>query len=113
MCGRPSSLCLHLSRRRAVNISILEELLSTEGYECLTACSGVEALEIYLTCDPPVKLVLLDVTLPDMSGHEVRHAQQQGLVSNSRDSSHTRHDHSVCFAGLGVTLHSLTWAVTG
>ena len=38
---------------------------------CVCAGSGTEALEVYLTCDPPVKLVLLDVTLPDMSGHEV------------------------------------------
>jgi DNA-binding response OmpR family regulator len=27
---------------------------------------------MYVSADPPVKLVLLDVTLPDMSGHEVR-----------------------------------------
>lgn len=34
--------------------------------------TGNEGLEMYVSADPPVKLVLLDVTLPDMSGHEVR-----------------------------------------
>eukprot|EP00983_Pelagomonas_calceolata_P049514 1141541-Pelagomonas_calceolata.AAC.4 len=33
--------------------------------------TGNEGLEMYVSADPPVKLVLLDVTLPDMSGHEV------------------------------------------
>lgn len=38
----------------------------------LPAGTGTEGLEVYVSADPPVKLVLLDVTLPDMSGHEVR-----------------------------------------
>ncbi|KAG2441227.1 hypothetical protein HYH02_010070 [Chlamydomonas schloesseri] len=54
-----------------VNLTILEDLLRSEGYDVLTAASGTEALETYLTSDPQPKLVLLDVTLPDMSGHEV------------------------------------------
>ena len=54
-----------------VNLTILEDLLRSEGYDVLTAASGTEALETYLTTDPQPKLVLLDVTLPDMSGHEV------------------------------------------
>lgn len=54
----------------AVNLDVLEGLLKAEGYETLTAGSGTEALETFLTCDPPVKLVLLDVTLPDMSGED-------------------------------------------
>ncbi|GLI65151.1 hypothetical protein VaNZ11_008554, partial [Volvox africanus] len=54
-----------------VNLTILEDLLRAEGYDVLTAASGTEALEAYLTSDPQPKLVLLDVTLPDLSGHEV------------------------------------------
>ncbi|GIL67992.1 hypothetical protein Vafri_21258 [Volvox africanus] len=54
-----------------VNLTILEDLLRAEGYDVLTAASGTEALEVYLTSDPQPKLVLLDVTLPDLSGHEV------------------------------------------
>ncbi len=57
--------------RHAVNLTILEELLRSEGYDVLNAASGTEALETYLTSDPQPKLVLLDVTLPDLSGHEV------------------------------------------
>jgi CheY-like chemotaxis protein len=56
----------------AVNLTILEDLLSAEGYDTVTAASGTEALEMYLTSDPAPKLVLLDVTLPDLTGHEVR-----------------------------------------
>lgn len=55
-----------------INLSILEDLLHSAGcYETVTAASGTEALEVYMTLDPPAQLVLLDVTLPDMSGHEV------------------------------------------
>jgi DNA-binding response OmpR family regulator len=54
-----------------INLTILEDLLSNEGYLLVTAANGTEALEVYMTTDPPVQLVLLDVTLPDMSGHEV------------------------------------------
>ncbi|KAG2494718.1 hypothetical protein HYH03_007232 [Edaphochlamys debaryana] len=54
-----------------VNLTILEDLLRSEGYDVLTAGNGTEALEVYLTSDPQPKLVLLDVTLPDLSGHEV------------------------------------------
>ena len=46
---------------------------------CLLALhvgTGSEALEMYVSADPVVKLVLLDVTLPDMSGHEVSAAAQ-------------------------------------
>ena len=54
-----------------INLTILEDLLGNEGYLLVTAANGTEALEVYMTTDPPVQLVLLDVTLPDMSGHEV------------------------------------------
>ena len=49
------------------------------------AYNGSEALEMYITHDPPIKLVLLDVTLPDMTGHEVsmceggRGAERRGV----------------------------------
>lgn len=62
-----------------VNLTILEDLLTSEGYEVLTAGNGVEALEIFLTANPPPKLVLLDVTLPDMTGHEVGLGASVGL----------------------------------
>ena len=55
-----------------VNLTILEDLLHSAGYDIITAVTGTEALEVFVMADPPVQLVLLDVTLPDMSGHEVR-----------------------------------------
>ncbi|GFH25254.1 uncharacterized protein HaLaN_23188 [Haematococcus lacustris] len=54
-----------------LNLDILEDLLTPAGYTILTAASGNEALEVFVSADPPVQLVLLDVTLPDLSGHEV------------------------------------------
>jgi CheY-like chemotaxis protein len=47
-------------------------LLRSAGYDIISAVTGNEALEVFVMADPPVQLVLLDVTLPDMSGHEVQ-----------------------------------------
>lgn len=44
-------------------------LLSMNGYDVVVAEDGASALEKYLAIRPDV--VLLDVGLPDMSGHEV------------------------------------------
>jgi len=44
-------------------------LLRREGFEVVEAASGAEALK--LAKDASAQLVLLDVNLPDMSGHEV------------------------------------------
>ena len=53
-----------------VNICELLKLeLTMEGYECLTAFDGSEALEKFEIFDP--HLVLLDIMLPHMSGIEV------------------------------------------
>lgn len=51
------------------NREVLEELLRLRGYPVVTAASGPEALEL-VKKDPP-DLVLLDVTMPGMSGYEV------------------------------------------
>jgi two-component system, OmpR family, response regulator VicR len=53
-------------------LDILEmnaSLLETEGYEVLTASSGAEAIEVVQKTPPD--LVLLDIMMPDMDGHEV------------------------------------------
>src|SRR5436190_8332963 len=51
------------------NISVLSEILRGE-YRVLAAINGEQALKI--ACgDPPPDLILLDVMMPDMSGHEV------------------------------------------
>jgi len=51
------------------NREVLEELLRLRGHPVVTVASGPEALEL-VKKDPP-DLVLLDVTMPGMSGYEV------------------------------------------
>ncbi|MCX7853585.1 MAG: response regulator [Caldilineales bacterium] len=47
----------------------LVELLETEGYEVLAAADGREGLELARTQAPD--LILCDILMPEMSGHEV------------------------------------------
>lgn len=51
------------------NLMILEKILAGEGFHCVRATSGVEALTLIET--EPVSVVLLDVQMPDMDGCEV------------------------------------------
>ncbi len=51
------------------NLDLLEALLRPHGYETLTALNGKEALEVLAS--RPVDLVLLDINMPVMNGHEV------------------------------------------
>ncbi len=48
---------------------VLTKILRKEGYEVLAAVDGVEALELYATCEP--EIVLLDALMPRMDGVEV------------------------------------------
>jgi len=51
--------------------SILEIILKTGGYEVDLAQDGKEALEILKSKGGKADLVLLDMSMPDMSGREV------------------------------------------
>src|SRR6187549_3532918 len=51
------------------NISVLSEILRGD-YRVLAAINGEQALKI-ARGDPPPDLILLDVMMPGMSGHEV------------------------------------------
>ena len=51
----------------AVTQSILERL----GYQVLTATDGLKALEVYQRYQDTIKLVLTDVTMPEMGGLEL------------------------------------------
>jgi putative two-component system response regulator len=51
------------------NISVLTEILR-DDYRVLAAINGEQALKI-ARADPPPDLILLDVMMPGMSGHEV------------------------------------------
>src|ERR1043165_8583409 len=52
-----------------LNISVLMEILRSD-YRVLAAINGEQALKI-ARADPPPDLILLDVMMPGMSGHEV------------------------------------------
>ena len=54
---------------QAVNRRLLEAVLSPRGYRVLGAASGEEALAMLVEAD--VDLVLLDVVMPGLDGHEV------------------------------------------
>jgi|GEM_PF-2534304 len=53
-----------------MNLKILKNQLTSNGYHVITANNGPEALEILASNAPP-DLVLLDVMMPRMSGYEV------------------------------------------
>ena len=50
-------------------LRLIAYVLETEGYETITASSGMEALDQVQTGQPD--LVILDVMLPDISGIDV------------------------------------------
>jgi signal transduction histidine kinase/DNA-binding response OmpR family regulator len=52
-----------------VNNMLLKKILSTEGYQCLEASNGSDALAIYQAWQPDI--VLLDNQMPEMDGKEV------------------------------------------
>ena len=60
--------CLLLVDDQPINIQVLYRIFSPD-YRVLMATSGAKALEL-CRADPP-DLVLLDVVMPDMDGHEV------------------------------------------
>jgi adenylate cyclase len=53
----------------APNVRLLEAVLAPRGYVVIAATSAAEALE--RVADSPVDLVLLDIVMPEMDGHQV------------------------------------------
>ena len=51
------------------NLRLLDAVLTPRGHRILTASSGAEALALLETED--IDLVLLDIVMPEMDGHEV------------------------------------------
>ena len=50
---------------------LISEFLVSNGYTILTASNGEEALEVAQRHDGPIHLLLTDVMMPKMSGHEL------------------------------------------
>ena len=51
------------------NIFALSAVLKSKGFQCLTATSAPEGIEL-LRSHPPVAAVLMDMMMPDMDGYE-------------------------------------------
>jgi two-component system cell cycle response regulator DivK len=51
------------------NIFALKAVLKMKGFDCITALSGQEGIK-YLADDKDIKIVLLDMMMPDMDGYE-------------------------------------------
>lgn len=52
-------------------LKLLDMALRDAGYDVLIALSGEQALEVIETCDRPIHLLLADVVLPGMRGHQL------------------------------------------
>lgn len=53
------------------------EILEQHGYKVMMASNGYEAIDIYTDYGHQIKLVLLDIILPDLSGEQVFNALKQ------------------------------------
>ncbi len=61
-------------------VATVAAILTTAGYEVLTALTGEQGLEIAFTGHP--HLILLDVTMPGMDGHQVCRELQFGYTKD-------------------------------
>lgn len=52
------------------NIFALKAVLTSKGYQCITATGGTQALEI-LHKEPGISIALVDMMMPDIDGYEL------------------------------------------
>ena len=82
MKKEPSNGKILIADDELINVHYLEELLSLQGYEVLTAANGFECLDI-LKKEQNIDLILLDIMMPEMDGYEVCKAiKAQKRLSN-------------------------------
>lgn len=62
-----------LAEDEMVNRCLLQDLLEEQGWEVTAVCDGREALAAYES-PVPFDLVLMDIQMPEMTGHEVTRA---------------------------------------
>ena len=63
--------------------TVTREMLEKLGFQVVAAENGVSGLKMYAEMHSQIKLVLLDATMPDISGHEVL-SQMKALDPTSR-----------------------------
>jgi two-component system, cell cycle sensor histidine kinase and response regulator CckA len=51
--------------------TVITSMLEPEGYRFLEACDGLEALRLAEQHDGPIDLLITDVNMPRMTGHEL------------------------------------------
>jgi CheY-like chemotaxis protein len=59
------------------NLELLSTLLRQRKHTITTACNGQEAVELY--CHQAFDLILMDVQMPEMNGHDRRDALESGM----------------------------------
>lgn len=88
-----------------VAIAVAERILRRDGYQVLTAPNGRAALETYAERGPEIDLVLLDLTMPELSGwetfRELRQLDPEAVVilmsGYSQESDESRPDGAAGF----------------
>ena len=66
-----------------VNRNILIKILKRDGFETAAAENGKEALDILLRGEPQIALVLLDLTMPVMSGYDLLdEMKKEGILTS-------------------------------
>ena len=88
---------------------VAEDILEQQGFEVLVAENGRQAVDIYRQRHPEIKLVLLDLTMPEMDGeeafHTIRDFDPEALVLLMSGYSQQRARERLEGAGLAGFLH--------
>jgi DNA-binding NtrC family response regulator len=100
---RGSGVVLVVDDEEAIR-DLASRMLAHMGFEVITACDGREAVKIFGSNADTIRLVLLDMTMPNLDGEEtfdalrkIRGAVQVVLSSGYDEQSATRR-----FAGKGL-----------
>ncbi len=70
LAPRGEGPCILVVEDEPINLQVLHDQLSSEGYRLLSAPDGETALKL-IDGSEPVQLVLLDIMMPRMSGYQV------------------------------------------
>lgn len=86
--------------------AVMRAVLSLSGYEVLEASGGAEALEICAACGDSIDLLVTDVVMPGMDGHELavqlreRRPSLKVLLVSGYPATIIEHHHGIMPAGM-------------